>query len=130
GTGIDAWRAEGRRTVRTLLAALAYAPKCANGRNPYWYPPLNYQDWYDFVFAVVSRYRNDIVFFGIWNEPDLDRYLKGRDLRVYESLAVNAHAAIRAANPGAIVLGPDFSWHAMRNGWFAVAMAMAGDLFD
>ena len=124
-TVTDAWRDEARRTHRTLVAALAYAPAWANGNNPYWYPPLNYQDWYDFVFAVVARYRDDILFFGIWNEPDLDSYLKGSDLRVYESLAVNAHAAVRAANSAAIVLGPDVSWHAMRNGWFAGAMALA-----
>src|ERR1043166_806264 len=73
-TVTDAWRDEARRTHRTLVAALAYAPRWANGGNPYWSPPLNYQDWYDFVFAVVSRYRNDIVFYGIWNEPDLDGY--------------------------------------------------------
>ena len=129
-TVTDAWRDEARRTHRTLVAALAYAPKWANGGSPYWYPPLNYQDWYDFVFAVVSRYRNDIFIFGIWNEPDLDSFLQGTDLRVYHALAVNAFAAIRAANPLAIVTGPDVSWHAMRNGWFAGAMAASGDLFD
>jgi len=129
-TVTDAWRDEARRTHRTLFASLAYAPSWANGGNPYWYPPLNYQDWYDFVFAVVSRYKDDIVLFGIWNEPDLDGYLKGTDLRVYQSLAINAHAAILSANPGAIVLGPDVSWHAMRDGWYAGAMAMVGDLFD
>jgi hypothetical protein len=129
-TVTDAWRDEARRTHRTLVAALAYAPAWANGGNPYWYPPLNYQDWYDFVFAVVSRYRNDIFIFGIWNEPDLDGFLHGADLRVYHSLAVNAYAAIRAANPDALITGPDVSWHALRNGWFAGAMAAAGDLFD
>src|SRR5262249_27867355 len=50
GPAPAAGRAEPRRTHRTLVAALAYAPKWANGGNPYWYPPLNYQDWYDFVF--------------------------------------------------------------------------------
>jgi hypothetical protein len=30
------------------------------------------------------------------NEPNLDSYLKGADLKVYRSLTVMAHAAIRA----------------------------------
>ena len=129
-TTTDAWRDEARRTHRTIFATLAYAPAWANGGNPYWYPPVNYQDWYDFVFAVVSRYKDDIVLFGIGNEPNLDIYLKGADLRVYQSLVVNARAAIRAANPAAVILGPDVSWHAMPNGWYAGAMALFGDLFD
>jgi hypothetical protein len=126
----DAWRDEARRTHRTIFASLAYAPSWANGGHPYWYPPLNYQDWYDFVFATVSRYRHDIFLWGVWNEPNLDIYLKGTDLRVYRSLTVMAHAAIRAANPDAIILGPDVSWHGVKSGWFAAAMNDFGDLFD
>ena len=81
--------------------SLAYAPAWANGGNPYRYPPLNYQDWYDFVFATVSRYRDDIHLWGVWNEPNLDQYLQGSDLRVYRSLVITARAAIRAADPRA-----------------------------
>jgi hypothetical protein len=126
----DAWRDEAKRTHRMIFASLAYAPAWANGGQPYRYPPLNYQDWYDFVFATVSRYRDDIVFWGVWNEPNLDEYLQGADPRVYRSLAIAAHAAIRAANPRAIVLGPDVSWHGVRDGWFAAVMNDFGDLFD
>jgi hypothetical protein len=126
----DAWRDEARRTRRTIFASLAYAPAWANGGQPYRYPPLNFQDWYDFVFAAVSRYRDDIVLWGVWNEPNLDVFLKGADLRTYRTLAVMAHAAIRAANPRAVVLGPEISWHAAPDGWFAAAMNDFGDLFD
>jgi Glycosyl hydrolase catalytic core len=126
----DAWRDEARRTHRTIFASLAYTPAWANGGRPYQYPPLNGQDWYDFVFATVSRYRHDIFLWGVWNEPNLDVYLKESDLRAYRSLTVMAHAAIRAANPEAFVLGPDVSWHGVKDGWFAAAMNDFGDLFD
>ena len=126
----DAWRDEARRTHRAIFASLAYTPAWANGGRPYQYPPLNYQDWYDFVYATVSRYRNDIYLWGVWNEPNLDGYLKGSDPRVYRSLAVMAHAAVRAANPDALVLGPDVSWHGVKDGWFAAVMNDSGDLFD
>jgi polysaccharide biosynthesis protein PslG len=129
-TTTDAWRDEAKRTHRTIFASLAYAPAWANGGHEYWFPPLNYQDWYDFVFAVVSRYRDDIYIWGVWNEPNLDNYLHGSDVRVYQSLAINARAAIRAANPDAVIVGPDVSWHGIANGWFAEAMAAVGDLFD
>src|SRR5256885_5679462 len=41
-----------------------------------------------------------------------------------------ARAAIRAANPNALVIGPDVSWHGVKDGWFAAAMNDFGDLFD
>ena len=129
-TTTDAWRDEARRAHRTLFVSLAYTPAWANGGNPYRYPPLNYQDWYDFVFATVSRYRDDIHLWGVWNEPNLDQYLQGSDLRVYRSLVITARAAIRAADPRATVLGPDVSWHGITDGWFAAAMNDFGDLFD
>jgi hypothetical protein len=126
----DAWRDEAKRTHRAIFASLAYAPAWANGGQPYRYPPLNNQDWYDFVFATVSRYRDDIELWGVWNEPNLDEYLQGADPRVYRSLVITARAAIRAANPRAMVLGPDVSWHGVRDGWFAAVMNDFGDLFD
>jgi hypothetical protein len=129
-TTTDAWRDEAKRTHREIFASLAYAPAWANGGHPYRYPPLNYQDWYDFVFATVARYRADIHLWGVWNEPNLDQYLQGSDPRVYRSLVITARAAIRAADPLAMVLGPEVSWHAVNDGWFAAVMNDFGDLFD
>jgi hypothetical protein len=126
----DAWRDEAKRTHRTIFASLAYVPAWANGGRPYHYPPVNYQDWYDFVYATVSRYRDDIYLWGVWNEPNLDQYLKGADPKVYRSLVIMAHAAIRAANPQAMILGPDVSWHGVADGWLAAVMNDFGDLFD
>ncbi|PYR42544.1 MAG: hypothetical protein DMF93_05560 [Acidobacteria bacterium] len=126
----DAWRDEARRTRRTIFASLAYTPAWANGGRHYRFPPMNFQDWYDFVFAAVSRYKDDIFLWGVWNEPNLDVYLDGADLRTYRTLTVMARAAIRAANPNALVIGPDVSWHGVKDGWFAAAMNDFGDLFD
>ena len=49
---------------------------------------------------------------------------------VYRSLVITARAAIRAADPLAMVLGPDVSWHGVKDGWFAAVMNDFGDLFD
>jgi hypothetical protein len=129
-TTTDAWRDEARRTGRAIYGSLAYAPRWANGGQTYNYPPILYSDYYDFVFAVVSRYRDDIFLWGIWNEPNLDSYLHGADIEVYRNLALVGRAAIRAANPQAIVLGPDVSHHAVLNGWFPAAMRATASLFD
>jgi len=129
-TTTDAWRDEAKRSRLTIFGSLAYAPRWANGGHPFNYPPLVLQDWYDFVFATVTRYRDDIHLWGVWNEPNLDQYLQGTDPRVYRSLVITARAAIRAADPLAVVLGPDVSWHAVKDGWFAAVMNDFGDLFD
>jgi len=129
-TTTDAWRDEARRTKRLIFGSLAYAPPWANGGHPFNYAPLDQRDWYDFVYAVVSRYRDDILLWGVWNEPNLDLYLHGADMSVYQQLVATASAAIRAANPRAVVLGPDVSWHGTTNGWFAGAMRDFGDAFD
>jgi hypothetical protein len=126
----DRWRDEARRTHRTIFASLGYTARWANGGRDYSYPPLNDQDWYDFVFAVVSRYKNDITLWGIWNEPNLDAYLHGGDLATYQRLVVTATLAIRAASPAARILGPEVSHHALKDGWFAAAMDAVGDRFD
>lgn len=129
-TFTDEWRDEARRTHRTIYGLLAYTPQWANGNQTYNYPPLNYGDWYDFVYAIAARYREDILHWGIWNEPNLNHYLHGTDLKVYQELVTTARAAILSANPDAYVLGPEVSWHAVRSGWFAAAMSSFGHLFD
>jgi hypothetical protein len=126
----DRWRNEARRTGRVIFGTLAYAPGWANGGRHYSYPPVNDQDWYDFVYATASRYRDDVVLWGVWNEPNLDKYLHGGDLGTYERLVRTAHRAIRAANPDARVLGPEVSPTGVTRGWYAAAMRAFGDQFD
>jgi hypothetical protein len=126
----DEWRDEARRTGRVIFGSLAYAPSWANGGHPFNYPPLVDQDYYDFVYAVVSRYRDDIFLWGIWNEPNLELFLHGSDIEKYRNLAIVGRAAIRAANPRALVLGPEVTHHAVLNGWFPEVMRTTASLFD
>lgn len=126
----DRWRDEARRTGRLIFGSLAYAPAWANGGHHYNYPPLDMADWYAFVYAAVDRYKDDIVLWGVWNEPNLDTFMHGGDLATYERLVRTARQAIRAANPQARVLGPEVSHHAIVTGWFAAVMKTFGDQFD
>ena len=126
----DGWRDEAKRSGLTIFGSLAYAPQWANGGHPFNYPPLVMQDWYDFVYATVARYKDDIFLWGVWNEADLDAFLKGGSVQLYAQLVATARSAIVAANPRARVLGPDLSWHASHDGWFVGVMRSAGALFD
>jgi hypothetical protein len=60
----DAWRDEARRTGRKIFGILAYPPRWANGDAPINTPPLRDEDWYDFVYATVDRYKDDVFLLG------------------------------------------------------------------
>jgi endoglycosylceramidase len=58
-----------------------------------------------FAGAVAQHFKGRISTFEIWNEEDLPNFFKPEpDPQKYGELLRHAHAAIRAANPGALVL--------------------------
>ena len=60
-----------------IYAGLGYTPTWASaGGNPN-NPPTNLQDWYDYVFATVSRYKDSIHYWEMWNEPNLTQFWNG-----------------------------------------------------
>ena len=67
------------------------------------YTPEGIADYCRFAAAAVDRYRGDIVHWEVWNEPNIFFWQGPRDL--YAELLTEAHAAIRKANPKALVLG-------------------------
>lgn len=101
----------------------SYAPCWANGRpqkstgeclNPedHHYPPLNQSDLYDFVYAVVSRYKDQVRYWGHWNEVNLNDFYKGGSNRVDRFVANELKttiAAIKAADPTAKVVVGELS---------------------
>lgn len=70
-------------------------------------PPDDYQDFADFATAVASRYREQITYYQIWNEPNGNEEW-GRHQPVnpeeYTEFLCLAYDAIKAINPRAVVL--------------------------
>ena len=84
-------------------------------------PPDNYADYGDYVAAVVGRYRGNVRFFQIWNEPNLGHEWNWADSNpadFVELLRIGFTRA-KAANPTAVILFPSLSpadgldWRAM-----------------
>lgn len=69
-------------------------------------PPDNFDDYADYAAAVASRYRGQIRFYQIWNEPNI--YPEWGEQAVspegYTQLLCRAYAAIKQADPAAVVL--------------------------
>ncbi len=69
-------------------------------------PPENADDFAEFVGAMATRYRGRIHAYQVWNEPNLSREWGGKpvDPAGYALLLKKTYAAIKAADPNAIVI--------------------------
>ncbi len=69
-------------------------------------PPTNIDDWVDYVEAVATRYKGQIHYYQLWNEPNLEGEWGGYpiDPAGYVELLRSGYAAIKAIDPEATVL--------------------------
>jgi polysaccharide biosynthesis protein PslG len=70
-------------------------------------PPANYQDYVDFVVAMVNRYPGKIHAIEVWNEQNLDRewtYSGGLVAADYVRLLQMTYDAVKAIDPGIIII--------------------------
>lgn len=128
-----------------VFATISGTPNWANGGYVPNVPPLPeyYQYWDRFVFDVVQYYSGTRVFtcpdnstvtlkvlhFGVWNEPNLEDFFTG-GVGNYLNLVDIATTAIKQANSAAKVIGPEVSWHGVRNGYYQYVMGQVGHKFD
>ena len=69
-------------------------------------PPVNYQDFGDFCFALADRFAGQIKAYQVWNEPNLSREWgdKSPNPAEYSELLRVCYEGIKAADPNAIVV--------------------------
>jgi hypothetical protein len=69
-------------------------------------PPDRMQDFYDYVYAVASRYQGRIEAYQIWNEPNLAREWGNQppNPAEYTEMLKIGYQAVKAADPQAIVI--------------------------
>ncbi|ABU59093.1 beta-galactosidase [Roseiflexus castenholzii] len=96
----------GVNIIGVLNTAPAWAtpfPDDAPGRPSYYAPdPAAFAR---FASAVVTRYRDRVRFWQVWNEPENVRYWQPQpDPAAYAALLRAAYPAIKSADPNAVVL--------------------------
>ncbi|MBI2321574.1 MAG: cellulase family glycosylhydrolase, partial [Chloroflexi bacterium] len=96
-----------RRNGVQVIARLDYPPAWARS-NQRWPagPPDRYEDFGDFVATVVARYRGQVRYFQIWNEPNLtiEWGRESPSAADYVRLLRIAYQRAKAANPDAVIL--------------------------
>jgi len=116
-----------------LVVRVDHQPEWVGGGHPTNGPPDNYQDLADFFSALAGRYKGRIRAYEVWNEPNLSREWGGKlpDPGNYVKLLKAAYAAIKAADPDAMVisagLSPTGSWteEARPDDWYLESMYIA-----
>jgi hypothetical protein len=110
--------------VKTI-ARLDFSPDWARTARTRNGPPNNYQDYDDFVSAVVSRYRpgspiGTVDAVEIWNEVNLtrewnDQPINRQQAGDYVRLLTGAYTAAHTANPNIIVISAGLSPTGVKN---------------
>jgi len=117
-----------------LVVRLDHQPAWAGGGFPTNGPPDNLQHFGDFLTALAGRYRGRIRAYEVWNEPNLVREWGGKvpDPGEYVKMLKLAYAAIKAADPGAMVisagLSPTGTWDdniSRPDDWYLESMYIA-----
>lgn len=74
-------------------------------------PPDDFDDFGDFVAAVVSRYRGRITYFQLWNEPNIFPEWGAQipDPVAFTDLLCTGYHRAKTANPQAVILAPALS---------------------
>jgi len=106
---VDAAEARGLK----IIARVDNQPQWASSKVtwPATSPPDRMEDWVDYVSALAARYKGRIQAYEIWNEPNLDREWGGQppDPKAYTTMLQASYRAIKAADPGALVVSAGLS---------------------
>jgi polysaccharide biosynthesis protein PslG len=127
-TLIERLEAQGIRAYATLQATPAWA---TDGRE-FSGVPRDPAQWQEFVYLAAARYRGRIPAWGMWNEPNLPRFWDGSRREYLDTILLPGALAVRAADPGALVCGPDLAHlsSADWDRWLREVIAEAGDVLD
>ncbi len=78
----------------------------------------------NFVTALVTRYKGQIAFYDLWNEPDCSCYFAGTQAQMVR-MNTDAAAIIRSKDPNALILSPSGHVWSLST-WFDPYIAAGG----
>jgi len=105
----------------SLLGLLNYSVDWAASCKEWNCPPKDNQLFVNYAQAVVSRYKDKIKYWEVWNEPDSSTYWAQQDgLKSYAALLKEVYAALKKTDPDCQIL----------NGGLAGGLASVNNLYD
>jgi hypothetical protein len=125
---IDRLEARGLR----IYAGFGSTPAWATSGSELSGVPDDPGQWQEFCYLVASRYRGRVDAWGMWNEPNSDRFWEGTRKQYIEMILLPGADAIRAADPGALVCAPDLAHLSSEHwdDWLSDVIKKAGHAID
>lgn len=95
-----------------LRPYICYAAPWATADGSWNAPPVDMQDWYNFVYNLASalHQHTNVVSYEIWNEENDDTFWFSGTVQQYMDLLRLGAQAIRAADPGKQILLGGLQW--------------------
>lgn len=88
-----------------VIIAVYRAPRWARATDAATDPPVDEQDFADFMTVVAARYHGKVAAWRIWNEPDHPAFwTQPSDPAHYGRIVKAAHRAIKSVSPGTTVV--------------------------
>jgi len=100
-------------TQSDLLMQLGITPLWASVRpedkSPYWNAsssePRYIGDWENYLKTLGVRYKNKIIYYEIWNEPNIKQFYSG-DINNLIKLTCSANKILKSISPNIKIVGP------------------------
>jgi hypothetical protein len=117
----------GISVVGMLLTTPTWASGHASSEDSwYWYPPRDPHAYGAFVEAAVRRWHDKVAVWELWNEPDLaGTWMPQADPAAYAALLAEGYAAVKRADPNALVMLGSVYVHDSNNAGLAFMDAVA-----
>jgi hypothetical protein len=121
---VAAVRAKGMRILMTVVETPAWASDSGAANAV----PRNADDWADFMTRAVQRYKDDIHYWGLWNEPNGGdgEYWAGTAEQYRDVILKPGAQAAKQADPAAQVVAPGITIHTDWSDWMEPIFAEGG----
>ena len=99
----------------TLIPYICYTPLWNSRGDTLWFwndQPLDFDEFGEFMFDLVTRYKDYIKTWELWNEPDLDIYWDTGDVEAFAKFIKIGSEAVKKADPEAKVVLGGMAYHA------------------
>jgi len=118
-----------------IVARLDHPPawtRKAGRANGDFAPPDNFEDYADFVAAVVARYRGKVKFYQIWNEPNVypEWGEQNVDPRAYTRLLQIAYARAKSVDPNVVIISAGLTQTTMEIGRAESDLLFLQEMYD
>jgi len=125
---VDRLERRGLKIYAGLGSTPAWATSGSEGNGV----PHDTDQWRELCYLAARRYAGRIDAWGLWNEPNLDRFWQGSRQQYFDIILVPGAEAIRLGDPSAIVGAPDLAHlsSADWDDWLDETIRLAEDLLD